>query len=118
MAVNLSGEWTSSYSYHDGGDTSQHIIVFEGDANVKGKSLPQPDDSKLSLRLSYDDTTNTLTGTWREVTSPAGKYKGKAFHGALQLILNKAGDKAEGMWLGFSSDLTRINSGKWKLNRR
>jgi hypothetical protein len=54
------------------------------------------------------------TGTWREQTSPTGYYKGAVYHGTLQVVVDPAGRRMNGMWLGFGRDFT-INSGQWEL---
>jgi hypothetical protein len=118
MAIDFSGAWLSNYSYHEGEDNSQHIVTFEGGTEIAGRSLVQPDGSELLLRLTHDAESNTLTGTWHETTSPAGPYKGRVFHGVLQLILNEVGDKAEGKWLGYNSNVTHVNTGNWKLEKK
>lgn len=118
MAADFSGEWISRYTYHDGNESGEHVVVFEGGVELEGHSLPQSDDSELSLHLAYDQETNSLTGTWREKTSPTGHYGGKVFHGALQLLLNAAGDQAAGKWVGFNGDLTQVTVGEWTILKK
>src|SRR5688572_33047129 len=103
--LHLSGEWVSRYAYTSSGKvhTGEHIVVLqENDAALRGRSIPQDDGSVLELQLTHDTATNTLTGTWRETTSPGGYYKGAVFHGVLQLLLQEAGKEANGKWLGFN----------------
>jgi hypothetical protein len=56
------------------------------------------------------------TGTWREETSPTGYYKGASYQGTLQMVIDPAGRRISGMWLGFGRDFA-INSGEWRLER-
>lgn len=114
----LTGLWKSRYFYHDQTATSQHVVRLKPAAGEYiGTSEPQADGSQLTLRLKYDPGMRTLTGTWHETTSLTGAYKGKAFHGALQLILDGTGTKAAGKWVGFNSSHQKVNDGDWTLER-
>lgn len=117
--MDFSGEWISAYSYHEGGNAGEHTLVFNTDGPVLvAQSLPQSDGSELTLRLEHDYENTSLTGTWCEVTSPGGRYRGDVFHGALQLVLDKAGVQAEGLWVGYNSDRTHVISGNWTLRKK
>ena len=124
MAENImSGEWLSKYSYTSGtkGEavTSEHTIIFKAEnPYLVGRSLPQADGSSVVLQLLHDPENRVLTGTWRETTSLAGKYKGVTFHGALQFLLDEDGHKAAGAWVGYNSTHTHINSGEWSLEKK
>lgn len=114
----LSGEWVSTYHYHDGVDSSRHTILFEQDELLmNGISQSQPDDSVLSFTLAFDVENRALTGTWRETTSTAGQYKGRVFHGAVQFLLNAELNHARGKWVGFNSDNSVVNTGEWELQK-
>jgi hypothetical protein len=115
----LAGEWTSRYVYHDGTATSEHTVSLEhaGDNLLVGKGTDEA-GSQLSLELEHDEHNNVLTGTWQEVTSPTGEYRGEIFHGALQLIVNSSLDNAAGLWVGFNTARKRINVGPWSLTRK
>jgi hypothetical protein len=114
----LSGEWISTYHYHDGSDSSSHTLLFDQDELViNGMSLPEPDGSVLSFTLELDADNRALTGTWRESTSPTGLYQGRVFHGAVQFLLNTEFTHAQGKWLGFNSDYSTVNTGDWELQK-
>lgn len=115
----FTGHWLSTYTYHNG-ETGRHVLTFSAqNANEwLCKSVPQPDGSEVVLKLHYDKESSTLTGTWTEKTSPTGAYKGKVFHGVLQLIVNQDYTKAAGEWVGFNSGHTGVNAGSWKLERQ
>ncbi len=111
------GKWDSCYT-HDGDKQTKHTVCFQQQLEgVKGESLPQKDQTHLTLSLNYDSDNNIITGTWQEVSSVAGPHNGQIFHGALQLIPNTAGTKAEGEWVGYNKNRTKINSGKWVLKK-
>jgi uncharacterized cupin superfamily protein len=111
----ITGNWISSYT-HDGDQTTTHTVVFSQYVDgIIGESLPQEDQTHLTLKLQFDSENNVFTGTWQEVSSVNGKHQGKIFHGALQLIPNLKGDKAEGKWVGYNSDHTNVNTGTWTL---
>lgn len=119
----LNGEWLSRYSYQSGEGaepiSSEHIVVFDGnDKDIVGRSIAQEDGSELSLNLHYDEENSTLTGTWQEMTSPEGIYRGAAFHGALQLILNEMNTVADGKWVGFNSSRTKVKTGDWQIEKK
>lgn len=113
--MDFAGEWGSRYGYSGGEST--HTLRFErvGD-KIVGTSFPNEEESELRLDLQLDG--NILSGPWREKTSPTGDYQGQEFHGVIQLIVNAEGTKAEGLWLGFNRDKTKINSGPWSLERQ
>jgi hypothetical protein len=114
----LSGEWLSRYSYHDG-DSSEHNIAFEVDeSNLFIGRGTDDAGSQLTLRLKHDTENNVLTGFWHEKTSPAGAYKGAEFHGAVQFILAAGLDAAHGTWVGYNSRRDKVNSGDWSLTKQ
>jgi hypothetical protein len=114
----LIGRWKSSYTYHDENDTSSHLLDFElSNQKLTGRSQSPPGESAVSLELEYDPATRALTGTWHEITAASGKYGGKIFHGALQLILADDGKSAAGKWVGFNTDASKVNVGNWILHR-
>ncbi len=114
--LRLDGEWDSTYQYGDG-LSSNHVMVFEYDSLI-GQSLPQEDGSEINMALRHNPETNTLSGFWREETSPTGPYKGKVFEGTVHFILNKEITRAEGKWTGHNSDVTAVNTGIWLLAKR
>ena len=118
----LSGDWHSTYGYQVGHnehmETSEEDLTFVVEDDIlTGVSPTQPDGAQLALQLLHDPETRTLTGTWQETTSADGRYQGRIFHGAVQFILDQAYTTATGAWLGFSSDMTRVKHGEWRLQR-
>lgn len=112
----LVGKWEGEYFYH-GTKSSTHEILFVLKQNklLVGKGSNNT-GSQLTLKLEYDAKYNTLTGTWYEITSQSGEYKGMEFRGALQFILTNQ-NKAEGMRVGYNRDRTKVNAGVWLLSR-
>lgn len=116
----FSGIWHSQYVYSSTGRsktfTGEHYLVFrQQGARLIGQSLPHSTGSRLRLELAVENA--VATGTWREQTSLTGYYKGAVYHGTLQLVVDPAGRRMKGMWLGFGRDFT-INSGEWELTWR
>jgi hypothetical protein len=113
----LSGIWRNSYVYpstgRDAEFTANHYVVFRQQQNqLVGQSLPHSTGSLIRLELTLEPP--VATGSWREITSPTGYYKGATYHGTLQMIIDPSGRRMHGMWLGFSRDF-EINSGRWEL---
>jgi hypothetical protein len=118
-ASTLSGIWHSRYEYPSSGRrkvlTGEHYVVLRAHGSrLVGQGLPHSSGSRLRLELSKDMA--VATGTWREETSPTGYYKGASYHGTLQVVIDPAGRRMSGMWLGFGRDFA-INSGEWRLER-
>jgi hypothetical protein len=116
-ADDLSGIWHSRYVYPSTGRgeslTGEHYVVLrQQGARLTGQSLSQSTGSQLKLDLGLERA--VATGTWREQTSPSGYYRGAVYHGTLQLVVDPAGRRMRGMWLGFGRDFS-INSGDWHL---
>jgi hypothetical protein len=113
----FSGVWHSQYIYPSTGRSdhfvSEHYVVLrQHGKRVIGQSLPHSKGSQLRLEITIIGPVST--GTWREITSPTGYYKGATYHGTLQLMVDPSGRQMHGMWLGFGRDFT-INSGEWTL---
>jgi hypothetical protein len=116
----FSGIWHSQYVYPSTGRgksfTGEHYVVLRRQGNrLIGQSVSHSIGSRLRLDLTVDKA--VATGTWREHTSPTGYYHGAIYHGTLQLVVDPAGRRMHGMWLGFGRDFT-INSGEWTLTWR
>lgn len=114
----LSGIWHSRYVYPSTGRgktlTGQHYVVLRQQGpRLVGQSLPHSTGSRLRLELAVEKA--VATGVWREQTSPNGYYRGTVYHGTLQMVVDPAGRRMRGMWLGFGRDFT-INSGEWELS--
>jgi hypothetical protein len=123
MTVQFSGNWVSRYVYgvdDDGQDLiGEHVVKFEQmGSQVTGTSLPHRSGSNLVLNLEYDAAKRVLTGLWREETSPTGRYRRAVFHGALQFLVDAAGNVAQGSWVGFNSSYSQVKSGEWHLERK
>jgi hypothetical protein len=113
----FSGIWHSRYVYPSTGRgktfAGEHYVVLrQQGTRLIGQSLSHSTGSQLKLELGVENA--VATGVWREQTSPTGYYKGAAYHGTLQLVVDPAGRSMNGMWLGFGRDFT-VNSGEWKL---
>ncbi|WP_344864218.1 hypothetical protein [Amycolatopsis ultiminotia] len=113
----FSGIWHSRYVYPSTGRrkdfTGEHYVVLRQQGQrLSGQSLPHSTGSRMRLDLGLDKA--VATGTWREQTSPTGYYQGAVYHGTLQMVVDPAGRRMKGMWLGFGREFT-INSGEWHL---
>lgn len=113
----LTGIWHSRYVYPSTGRgetfAGEHYVVLrQQGSRLTGQSLSHSNGSRLKLDLGLEKA--VATGTWREQTSPGGYYRGAVYHGTLQLVVDPAGRRMRGMWLGFGRDFT-INSGDWQL---
>jgi hypothetical protein len=116
-SFDISGIWHSRYLYYSGERDKEfegeHYIVLRQDGGqVEGQSLPHSMDSLVRLHLSVDGP--VATGTWTERTSPDGYYKGATYDGTIQLLIDPAGRRMSGRWLGFGQNF-RINTGEWEL---
>jgi len=113
----FAGIWHSRYVYPSTGRgktfSGEHYVVLrQQGSRLIGQSLSHSTGSRLRLELAVDKA--VATGTWREQTSPTGYYKGTVYHGTLQMVVDPAGRRMRGMWLGFGHDFT-INCGEWEL---
>ncbi len=88
------------------------MVLRQQGTRLIGQSMSHLAGSRLRIELAVEKA--VATGTWREQTSPTGYYKGAVYHGTLQLVVDPAGQRMKGMWLGFGRDFT-INSGEWEL---
>jgi hypothetical protein len=115
----LGGIWRSSYTYTsssraDQEFTGQHyVLVLQHENQLQVRALPGS-QSQLTMNLSVDR--GVATGAWREVTAADGYYHGHEFHGVVEMIIDPAGRRMEGRWLGHDRAVTAINSGAWTLD--
>ena len=114
--LNLTGIWLSEYEYESTGrgtlkSTHRVAVVHDGD-RLHVRSLPMS-LSELSMDLAVDG--RVVTGNWSERTEPGGHYHGVRYHGTVQMIFDAAKRRMDGMWVGFSRDLTTVNTGTWSL---
>lgn len=115
----LAGIWRSRYTYtsssrDDQVFTGQHyVLLLQHENQLQVRALPGS-ESQLTMNLSIDG--RVATGAWREVTSADGYYQGHEFHGVAQMIIDPAGRRMEGRWLGHDRAVTMINSGGWDLD--
>jgi hypothetical protein len=115
----LAGIWRSRYAYtsssrDDEEFTGQHyVLLLQHEVQLQVRALPGS-RSQLTMNLSIDG--RVATGAWREVTSADGYYHGHEFHGVVQMIVDPAGRRMEGRWLGHDRAVSVINSGAWTLD--
>jgi hypothetical protein len=115
----LIGVWRSRSVYPSSGRAGEfvgeHVVEFRLiDGRLHGHGIADESDSQLSIELVIEGP--IATGMWRERTSPTGYYRGRMYHGALQLAISDNSHRMTGKWLGYGGDLS-INSGEWELLR-
>lgn len=111
------GIWRSDYTYHNSeleSDelSSQYVRIYRKADELIVESIPEPDGSYMYARFSMDGS--IATGSWQQVTSPNGDYKGLIYHGAGQLLLSKDQTQLTGKWVGFGKQM-EIKTGPWKF---
>jgi hypothetical protein len=111
------GIWRSDYSYNNSelnADevSQQYVRIYRKSGELIVESIPDPEGSYMYARFSIDG--NIVTGSWQQVTSPRGDYKGIIYHGAAQLLLTDNGTKLSGKWVGFGKKM-EIKTGPWKF---
>lgn len=109
--------WHSHYIYAStgrGGDyTGDHYVVLrQQGSRLVGQSLPHSTGSQLRIEFALEPP--VTTGSWREITSPTGYYKGATYHGTLQMVIDPTGRSMRGIWLGFSREF-KVENGRWEL---
>ena len=112
----LTGIWKSRYEYPSSsrGKTfaSEHtVIVLQHGARVQVRSIAG--EGQVSMDLSVDGT--TVTGTWNEITSADGYYRGARYSGAIQLLVEPSGHRMAGQWVGYGRSFD-VNTGPWQLD--
>ncbi len=115
--ANYSGVWLSEYEYPSSSRGGQfmgrhYVLLLQHAARLTVRSLPDSADGELTMDLSIDG--NVVTGTWTEVTSKGGYYKGGRYHGAVQMLADPTGRRLVGMWVGFGREMD-VNTGPWTL---
>jgi hypothetical protein len=114
----FSGVWHSTYYFTnklEGKGKSEHDVkIYKTGNQVVMQSLPNKEESYIILRLTLDD--NLLTGTWNEQTSPTGKYEGQTYYGAVQLMIDKDGNKIHGKTVSYNHEM-EIISDNWEIVR-
>jgi hypothetical protein len=113
----LGGVWHSQYFYHSTGRDSrlscEHYIVLRQQGNrLVGQNVPAQNDSLVRLDLELRGT--VATGTWSERTSADGYYRGREYHGAIQLVVDPMGKAMSGRWVGIDRKFN-VNSDVWEL---
>lgn len=117
-AGRLSGIWLSRYTYISSSRgnqefTGQHyMLLLQHEDQLQVRALPGS-ESQLTMNLSLGG--RVAAGFWREVTSRDGYYRGHEFHGVVQMIIDRAGQRMDGRWLGHDREFAAINSGTWTL---
>jgi len=122
MAPDLAGIWTSTYEYpsssRGGTFTSEHQVTLTQDGNtVRVRSFGSPSRVMIDLEAMEVEDLVVLTGTWTEVTDPAGPYEGRRYHGGIQLLLSEDARRMSGAWIGHNRSLTSVNTGSWVLEQ-
>ncbi len=114
---NYSGVWLSRYEYPSSSRGStfvgQHyVLVLQHGDRLTVRSLPESADGQLTMDLTIEGS--VITGTWVEVTSASGYYRGARYHGSIQLLAEPTGRRMAGQWVGFGRD-GDVNTGPWTL---
>jgi hypothetical protein len=112
----LTGIWKSRYEYPSSSRgktfTSEHTVtVLQHGARVQVRSIAG--EGQVSMDLSVDGT--TVTGTWNEITSADGYYRGARYSGAIQLLVEPSGHRMAGRWVGYGRSFD-VNTGPWQLD--
>lgn len=115
--LSLSGIWHSRYTYESTARGTiarhHHVVILQNGSQLSAESLPNSNDSPVSLTLTMRGPIGT--GTWTEHTAIAGYYQGAVYHGALQVIVDPTGRSMAGKWVGFDKEF-RVDSGPWNLD--
>jgi hypothetical protein len=114
----LVGLWESEYSFHSTGRdlelTHRHCVGLRAEhGRLVGRSVPT-ETGAIELELSVAGL--LVTGSWTAYTARSGYYRGAAYHGVLQLVLDPTNRFMTGMWLGADRSFA-VNSGPWRLTR-
>ncbi|WP_328994736.1 hypothetical protein OG394_09570 [Kribbella sp. NBC_01245] len=115
--LDFAGIWHSRYRYESSSRNEEHFcehyVVFkQHGTRLIGENVPAVNDSILKLDLTVRGT--TATGTWSERTSPTGYYRGREYHGAIQLVIDSTGKAMSGRWVGVDREFN-VNSDSWEL---
>lgn len=112
----LGGIWHSHYAYESTArgiiSRHHHVVILQSGNRLSAESLPNSNDSPVSLALTMRGPIGT--GTWTEQTAVDGFYQGAVYHGALQVIVDPTGRSMAGKWVGFDKEF-RVDSGPWNL---
>ena len=113
----FSGIWQSKYKYHSDSrkedfEDTHFVRIYQRHNKLVIESLPEVNESYVIMNLGVHD--HLATGTWQEVTSKTGYYKGTTYHGATQLIIDSKGKSMYGKWIGSGKD-ERIESGPLEI---
>lgn len=113
----LSGIWRSDVVYQSesrGGEfeTHNYMRVYPKGGELVFESVKGVNDSYLVARFWVDG--DVATGSWQEVTSQEGHYKGAIYHGAGQVIIDKERKHLKGKWIGFGQHM-QVKTGPWEL---
>lgn len=111
------GIWRSDYTYHNSELnedqlSQQYVRIYRKGDELIVESMPDPSGSYMYARFSMDG--NIATGSWQQVTNPAGGYRGIMYHGAAQMLLSKDKTKLTGKWVGFGKQM-EIKTGPWEF---
>jgi transcriptional regulator with XRE-family HTH domain len=112
----LTGIWLSEYEYPSSSRgrlfrNRHYVLVLQRGARLMVRSVPAS-SSQVSMDLKADG--QVVTGNWVEKTEEGGYYRGAAYSGALQFLVDPTGHRMEGQWVGFGRNM-KINNGEWVL---
>lgn len=113
----LSGIWRSDYTYRSSSRNAElqnkhYVRLYPKGGELVIESVPGVNDSYLVARFWLDG--NVATGSWQEVTSLNGEYKGAIYHGAAQLIIDIDRKRMSGKWVGFGKKM-EVKTGPWEF---
>ncbi|GAB3835812.1 hypothetical protein [Kribbella italica] len=114
----LDGIWHSRYFYRsttrEGRHSCEHYLVLRQQGQrLIAENVPARNESSVRLELLLRGT--IATGTWSEKTSTTGHYRGREYHGAIQLVLDPMGKSMTGQWIGVDRHFT-VNNDTWELH--
>jgi len=112
------GIWHSTYRYHSSSrkqtlQGEHYVVMRQQGSQLLAESLPVSNESVLRLELTLNGL--TATGTWSERTAPSGYYRGRTYHGAIQLVIDPMGKSMTGKWVGMDREFN-VNSDTWELH--
>lgn len=116
-ATDLSGIWRSDYTYYSSNrdenrKSTEYVKLYPRKDGFVFETIEKANESYELARFTLDE--DIATGTWQEVTSPKGDYKGVAYHGAAQLLVSEDGKHMKGKWVGFGRNKD-IKTGPWEF---
>ena len=90
------------------------MVLIQYGNKLQVRSLPNTAATRVAMALTVNG--QVVTGTWTERADPDGHYSGGTYHGGLQMLVDAAGDRMSGAWVGYGRDRA-MNTGPWALER-